>query len=107
MTVEEIADLLYVYAYSNRHNPQFFRDIETEILERDLELVPIHCVGKILQAYSYSNLGSAIVYQKIGKTIKITQHEIKPLTLAKYAYLFSKASENIKSGFGVYQIALK
>ena len=88
MSVEEIADVLSVYAYVNRHNPQFFRDIETELLDRELELVPVHLVGKILKAYSYTNLGSAIIYQKISKTIKITQNEILPMNLAKYAYLF-------------------
>ena len=29
------------------------------------------------------------------------------MNLAKYAYLFSKASENMKAGFGVYHIAEK
>lgn len=46
-----------------------------------------------------------MVYNKIAKTIKVAQHEIDPLKLADYAYMYSKASENMKAGFGVYHVA--
>ena len=95
MTVDEIANVLSTYAYANRSNPQFFRDIETELVERELHIVPVHLVDKILQAYSYSNLASSLMYYKIARTIKIVQHEIPIIKIAKYAYLFSKASENM------------
>ena len=107
MTVDEIANVLHLYAYANRSDNRFFREIETELLSRELEFVPVHLVGKILKAFSYSNLGSSMVYAKISKTIKLTQHETLPMALASYAYLFSKASENMSAGFGVYQIAQK
>lgn len=36
-----------------------------------------------------------MLYNKISNTIKLVKHEIDPLKLGEYAYMFSKASENM------------
>ena len=50
-------------------------------------------------------LGGGELYKKLAKTIKVAQYEIKPIKLAKFAYLFSKASESMKAGYGTYHVA--
>ena len=37
MTVPEICRVVWVYAYANRADPSFFRDIEMELDDRELE----------------------------------------------------------------------
>ena len=64
-------------------------------MEREFEYIPMDCISKLLKGFSYCNLGSAMLYNKISKTIKLAQHEIDPINLANYAYMFSKSSENI------------
>lgn len=44
MSIKDISNLVYFYAYSNKHSPEFFRDIENEIIEREFEYVPIECI---------------------------------------------------------------
>ncbi|EGR31601.1 hypothetical protein IMG5_106540 [Ichthyophthirius multifiliis] len=105
MSIEEIARTVKLYAHSNRSNPDFFRLIENELFERELDVVNYRVVGTLLEGFSHSNLGSATLYNSLANTIKIAQHEIHPLELAKYAFYFSKTNENIKGGFGVYKIA--
>lgn len=61
----------------------------------------------MLWAFSFSNKGSAELYSKIANTIKLAQHELPAIKLAEFAYYFSKSSENIQGGFGIYQIAEK
>lgn len=105
LSLSELAQLLYTYAYANRSNPDFFREIECELLERDLKYIPFHSIEKILEGFSYSNLGSATLYQKIARSIKLVQFEFAPIKLARFAYLFSKTSDSLKGGFGIYAIA--
>ena len=72
---------------------------------REFELIPIHLIGKMLKGFSYCNFGSSMMFGKIAKSIKLAQHEINFMKLAEYSYWFSKASENMQAGFGVYHIA--
>lgn len=37
--------------------------------------------------------------------LKYAQHEINPLKLSYYAYLYSKCKENVNGGFGMYVLA--
>lgn len=105
MSIEEIARMTKLYAHANRSNPTFFREIENELFERDMEYVPYRSIGMILEGFSHANLGSATLYGNLARTIKVAQAEIHPMELAKYAYYFSKTPENIAGGFGVYQMA--
>ncbi|KRX08409.1 hypothetical protein PPERSA_08608 [Pseudocohnilembus persalinus] len=105
MSINEISNLVYLFSHANKQTKQFFRDIENELMERDFEFIPIDCIQKLLKGFSYCNLGSSMIYNKIAKSIKLAQYEIDPLKLGQYAYMYSKASESIKAGFGVYHIA--
>lgn len=105
MSIEEIARTAKLYAHANRSNPSFFREIENEIFERDMEYVNYKTIGVLLEAFSHANLGSTTLYANLAKTIKVAEAEIHPMQLAKYAYYFSKTPENIHGGFGVYQMA--
>ncbi|EAR90623.2 hypothetical protein TTHERM_00123730 (macronuclear) [Tetrahymena thermophila SB210] len=105
MSIDEIARTVRLYAHANRSNPQFFREIENELFERDMEYVNYRSVGMILEGFSHANLGTTTLYANLARTIKVAQSEIHPLELAKYAYYFSKTPENIQGGFGIYKIA--
>jgi len=61
----------------------------------------------MLWAFSFSDLGSAELYSKIAESIKVVQYEIAPIKIAEYANYFSKSSENIQGGFGIYKVAEK
>lgn len=98
------------YAYANRFNQEFFRLMENEIYERldnPQEVVSFKDVESIVWAYQFCQYGSATLYDRIAKVIKIAQHEIKPLKLAYFAYLYSKSPENMKGGFGLNALAEK
>ena len=71
MSLEEIARVVKLYAYSNRSNPTFFREIETALFERDMDYINYRSIGTILEGFSYSNLGSATLYNMLAKTIKV------------------------------------
>lgn len=108
LSLDEIADVLVKFAYINRHNRAFFHQIENELHDReDMDVININLIEKFLYGFSYSNHGSSLIFHKIAKTIKIAQSEINPLKLALFANYFSRATESIKGGFGVYQIAEK
>ena len=59
----------------------------------------------MLWAFSFADLGSAELYSKMAETIKLVQYEIPPMKIAEYANYFSKSSENVQGGFGVYKVA--
>ena len=59
----------------------------------------------MLWAFSFADLGSVELYSKIADTIKVVQYEIPPMKIAEYANYFSKSSENIQGGFGIYKVA--
>jgi hypothetical protein len=105
MSIDEIARTVKLYSHANKSNVSFFRDIENELFERDMEYVDYRCIGVILEGFSHANLGSTTLYSNLARTIKVASAEISALDIAKYAYYFSKTSENIKGGFGVYKIA--
>lgn len=44
MSIKDISNLVYLYSYANKHSPEFFRDIENELMERDFDFVPIDCI---------------------------------------------------------------
>jgi hypothetical protein len=71
MSIEEIARVIKLYAHSNRSNPSFFRAIENELFERELDCVNYKYIGVILEGFSHSNLGTATLYNSIANTIKI------------------------------------
>lgn len=82
--------------------------MENEIYERLDDpkcVVNYKDIGKILWAYQFCNYGSAVLFDRLAKIIKIAQHEIDPITLAYYANLYSKSPENMKGGFGIYKLA--
>jgi hypothetical protein len=79
--------------------------MENELFEKEEELIPLHLVEKMLYGFSFSDTGSATIYNKLAKSIKIGQHEMPILQLARCAKYFSKASDNLKGGFGIYLIA--
>lgn len=45
MSIEEIARTVKLYAHANRSNPTFFREIENELFERDMEYVNYKSIG--------------------------------------------------------------
>lgn len=94
MSISEIAEMMVQQAYANRADPSFFRTIEAEIINREDEIFDYRDVGKFLWAFSFSNLGSAIIYKKIADIIKIAYSEMKPTELAEYSKYFSKATES-------------
>ncbi len=65
-------------------------------MNRDDEIFDYRDVGKFLWAYSFSNLGSAVIYKKLADIIKVAYSEIKPVELAEYSKYFSKATESLK-----------
>lgn len=76
MSIDEIARTVRLYAHANKSNPEFFRDIENEIFERDLEYIPYKSIGMILEGFSHANLGSATLYSNMARTIKVAASEI-------------------------------
>lgn len=108
LTIEQVADLLWNYAYVNRGNRAFFRMLETAIIDYDLEAgFDYRLLGKILWGLSHNDKGTTAVYSKIAKIINKLYTEISPIKLAEYSFYFSKATESIQGGFGVYQHAEK
>ena len=61
----------------------------------------------MLYGFSFSDTGSATLYNKLASTIRIGQHEMPVLQLAKCAKYFAKASDSLRGGNGVYLIAEK
>ena len=61
----------------------------------------------MLWAFSFADLGSSELYSKIADSIKIVQFEIPAMKIAEYANYFSKSSDNIQGGFGIYKVAEK
>ncbi|CAD8139202.1 unnamed protein product [Paramecium octaurelia] len=105
LTFSQIAIVLEQYAYVKRFDQDFFRIMENEIYDRlsdKNEIIKYQDVEKILWAYQYCHYGSAILYGQLASVIKIAQHEINPLKLAYYSYLYSKCPDNQKGGFGIY-----
>ena len=108
LTIEQVADLLWNYAYANRGNRAFFRKLETAIVDYDIEKgFDYRLLGKILWGLSHNDKGTTVVYSKLGKIITKIHTEISPLHLAQYAFYFSKATESMQGGFGVYILAEK
>ena len=81
--------------------------MENELFEKEEEEIPLLLVEKMLYGFSFSDTGSATIYNKLARSIKIGQHEMPLMKLARCAKYFAKAGDNIKGGFGVYQIAEK
>ena len=52
-------------------------------------------------------MGSAVIYKKLADIIKIAYSEIEPIELAEYSKYFSKSSESLKGGFGIYNLTEK
>jgi hypothetical protein len=108
LDLKDIADILWYFAYANRHDPKFFYELEDAMFECDLEEELDHkLIGKILWGFSHANLGTVNVYIAMASRIKKIHFEIKPIKLAEYAYYFSKASTSMKGGFGIYELAEK
>lgn len=61
----------------------------------------------MLWAFSFADLGSVELYSKMADTIKVVQYEIPPMKIAEYANYFSKSSEAVQGGFGIYKVAEK
>lgn len=79
MSIDEIARTARLYAQANRSNAVFFREIENEIFERDMDYVNYTTIGVLLEAFSHANLGSTTLYGNLAKTIKVAQAEIHPM----------------------------
>lgn len=77
------------------------KEVERIIIEEKIK-VDYPQIRKILWAYTHLDVGSAVLYSHIAKTIRIGQHELSPLELAESAYMLSKVSENATGGFGVF-----
>lgn len=107
LNTQQIADLLYNYAHQNRYDQSFFKSLENELFKQEEDFIELQYIEKILYGFSFSDLGSSTIYNKIAQTIKIGQHEIQPLQLAKYAKYYAKASDKIKGAYGIYNIAEK
>lgn len=108
LTIEQVADLLWNFAYANRGNRTFFRQLETVIIDYDMDGgFDYRLLGKILWGLSHNDKGTTPVYSKIAKMIKKIHTEISPLKMAEYSFYFSKATESMQGGFGVYQLAEK
>jgi len=108
MELSEIAEVLWCFAYANRHDPKFFQEIENAIFECDLdEGLDYRLIGKILWGFSHANHGSTILYKSLANKIHKIYFEINPIKIAEYAYYFSKASNSMQGGFGTYQLAEK
>jgi len=108
MDISQIAEILWLEAFANRKNKEFFRVLEDGILARDIaEELDYRLIKKILWGFSHVNYGSAELYSTIARHITRVQTEIEPIMLAEYAYYMSKASNNMQGGFGVYHIAEK
>lgn len=72
MSIDDISNLVNIYAHSNKYTKEFFRDIENELMERDWEFVPVHCVSKLLKGFSYRYL----FYSYNKYVIKINKNNI-------------------------------
>lgn len=62
-------------------------------------------IKKVLFSFTHLNLGTATLYGKVARTIKIGQHEFEPLEFCEFAYYLSKVQDNAAGGFGVFRIA--
>lgn len=108
LDLKDIAEILWYFAYANRHDPKFFYDLEDAIFLCNLEdELDYRLIGKILWGFTHANLGTTNLYTTIAKRIHSIYFELRPVKLAEYAYYFSKASNSMKGGFGVYQLAEK
>ncbi|CAD8061272.1 unnamed protein product [Paramecium sonneborni] len=110
LSFTQIAIILEQYAYVKRFDQEFFRIMENEIYDRlsdKNEIIKYQDVEKILWAYQYCHYGSAILYGQLAQIIKIAQHEINPMKLAYYSYLYSKCPDNQRGGFGIYAVTEK
>ena len=75
LTFKELAIIIEQYAFANRFDQHFFREIENEIFDRiDLKSEIIHYkdVEKILWAYQHTSYGSAMLYNAVANIIKIS-----------------------------------
>jgi len=106
MELKDIAEILWLYAYTNRKNPKFFKVLEDGIFGQDYSTeLDYRLIKKILWGFSHANYGSSVLYSTIANQVKKIHMELDPTLLAEYAYYFSKASNSMKGGFGMYQIA--
>ena len=106
MELKDIAEILWLYAYSNRKNAKFFKVLEDGIFGTDYSTeLDYRLIKKILWGFSHANYGSSVLYSTIANQIQRIHMELDPTTLAEYAYYFSKASNSMKGGFGIYQTA--
>lgn len=80
------------------------KEVEKVIVEDRIK-IDFPTIRKILYSYTHLNVGSAVLYSHISKTLTIGQHELRPLELAESAYMLSKVSENAKGGYGVFSLA--
>ena len=104
LSLEQIIDFMYKLVKLNYKEFEFMKEVERIIIEERIKInYPL--IRKILWSYTHLDVGSAVLYSHISKTIKIGQHELGPLELAESAYMLSKTSENATGGFGVFQIA--
>ena len=77
--------------------------METVIVDYDIELdFDYRLLGKILWGLSHNDKGTTIVYSKLAKIINRIYTEISPIKMAEYSFYFSKATESMQGGFGVY-----
>ncbi len=106
MDLKDIVEVLTAFAIANRHDQKFFNEIESAIFDCDLdEEIDHKLIGKILWGFSHANFGSPILYNTISKHIERIYYEIHPLKLSEYAYYYSKSSENMRGGYGTYELA--
>jgi hypothetical protein len=106
LTLEQIVEFMYKLVKQNHKEFQFMKDVEAIIVEEKVHInYPL--IRKILYCYTHLDVGSAVLYSHIAKTLKIGQHEFEPLQLAECAYMLSKVTENVGGGYGVFLIAEK
>ena len=55
MSIDDLAKIVKLYAFENRGDPEFFHAIEQDLLDRDLEYVPVQILGTLLKGFSYCN----------------------------------------------------
>lgn len=78
MPLEELVEIAYTLAKVNKKEETLMRLIENRALE-DILKIDYRLIRKVLFAFTHLNLGTATLYSKVARTIKIGQHEFDPL----------------------------
>ena len=81
LPVEEMVDLVYKLAKMNKKEYELMKEVEKVIVEDKIK-IDFPLIRKILFTYTHLNLGSSVLYSHISRTLKIGQHEFRPLELA-------------------------